>query len=247
MKHAHDGNDRAVSALIAAGAIVDVGLSHAWLKGWVVDGCFLIYSGANVEDVDAKNKTPLLMAAALGHIATVRVLVEEGRADPENRGSGNGPTPLFFASTHGHIQIVFMLLAAGANKNTTKKADGTGSTALIAASQHGSLDVVSLLLHSTVELDSKNTHEQTALTVACISGHTDIVALLLEYGAGVNVGNPLCMAASHGHTDVVALLLEHGADIEKVRVVRMYHHVRANTGEAAFDNYILTLTPHAGA
>lgn len=58
--------------------------------------------------------------------------------------------------------------------------------------------------------------EQTALAVASSLGDLEIVALLLEHGAIVDVvdkrcWSPLLGAAWFGRSAVVALLLEHGA------------------------------------
>lgn len=55
-----------------------------------------------------------------------------------------------------------------------------------------------------------------ALCVYAHEGVYDMVALLLEFGAALNVSNsqgrtPLWMAASKGHIDVVKLLIEAGA------------------------------------
>ena len=53
---------------------------------------------------------------------------------------------------------------------------------------------------------------------ACDSGHRDICALAIKWGADVNQGNhldesPLLMASYNGHVDICKLLLENGADI----------------------------------
>ena len=61
----------------------------------------------------------------------------------------------------------------------------------------------------------------TALTLACMRGNAEIVALLLNAGANPDRPNaggsvPLGLAAAHGHLAVVALLLEHNADWEAV-------------------------------
>jgi uncharacterized protein len=55
------------------------------------------------------------------------------------------------------------------------------------------------------------------LIVAVISNHIDIVSLLLENGADINLSDntkrcPLHYAAIYGHIELVNLLLENGAD-----------------------------------
>lgn len=60
----------------------------------------------------------------------------------------------------------------------------------------------------------------TPLIVAAAYGRTEVVRLLLDKGADVNMGNegsetPLHYAARHGHTTVMNILLEHGADVSQ--------------------------------
>ena len=57
----------------------------------------------------------------------------------------------------------------------------------------------------------------TAMHIAAISGHLDMVKLLVAHGARINAFNarcitPLVYAIDHGHVEVVEFLLEHGAD-----------------------------------
>lgn len=57
----------------------------------------------------------------------------------------------------------------------------------------------------------------TALHTASSMGHTDMVHLLLNHGANVNLGDcygctPLHRACECGHSDIVELLLKAGAD-----------------------------------
>ena len=57
----------------------------------------------------------------------------------------------------------------------------------------------------------------TAMHIAAISGHLDMVKLLVTHGARINTLNekcltPLVYAIEHGHVEVVEFLLEHGAD-----------------------------------
>lgn len=60
--------------------------------------------------------------------------------------------------------------------------------------------------------------ENTALMLACCGGHEDIVKLLIDSGADLELQNesghtPLMEAASGGHVEVAKILLENGAGI----------------------------------
>lgn len=69
-----------------------------------------------------------------------------------------------------------------------------------------------LLTALSVSLDSKGAEGDTPLQTACLYGHTDLVRVLLAYGATVAVedndgGTPLHDAAAGGYLDTVDLLI----------------------------------------
>ena len=79
-------------------------------------------------------------------------------------------------------------------------------------------------------MNSKDEEGCTLLVAACFSGSTELVKLLIERGADVNMRaggtigevsgfiTPLCMALIAGHEEVAALLIEHGIDLNAVGV-----------------------------
>jgi ankyrin repeat protein len=69
--------------------------------------------GADVDISDSESLTPLYIAAASGHLAVVRVLLELG-ADI-NQGTDDGATPLMAATEQKHEEIVTWLVKAGAD------------------------------------------------------------------------------------------------------------------------------------
>ena len=95
----------------------------------------------------------------------------------------------------------------------------------------GSNDVSSLpMLLAVVEylrtagrlatIDTLQGSGMTALMLACLSGRTDVVKLLLEEGADVDKATadgwtPLIIACRNGHTDVVKVLVKEGADVDR--------------------------------
>jgi len=73
-----------------------------------------------------------------------------------------------------------------------------------------------LLAGATPDVRTDMLGRAPAICVYAHEGVYDMVAVLLEFGASVNVSNsqgrtPLWMAASRGHIDVVKLLIEAGA------------------------------------
>ena len=86
-----------------------------------------------------------------------------------------------------------------------------------AAARKGDAAAVKAHLDAGVDVNSKTRYGATALSYACDKGHVEVVKLLIERGADVNVKDtfygevPLGWALSHGHVEVVKLLLDKGA------------------------------------
>ena len=112
-----------------------------------------------------------------------------------------------------NFEAVTTLLDAGADP------DGTGSrvSPLHAAANFGRLDMVRLLAERGATVDGAGPGGETALLIASRQGHVDVVDLLLQLRANINVAagehrlTPLHAAAIGGHTRVAALLIGAGA------------------------------------
>jgi hypothetical protein len=88
---------------------------------------------------------------------------------------------------------------------------------LLAATRKGDLAQVKALLDKGASVNSKTPYGQTPLFFACDRGYTEIVKLLVDRGADVNVedtfyhATPMSWAARKNHNAIVLLLLDHGA------------------------------------
>lgn len=76
----------------------------------------LFSAGANSDARTHKGETALHHACLAGKSSTVKLLLESYRVDPNARMEG-GITPLMIAAHHGHMGIIELLLAAGAELN----------------------------------------------------------------------------------------------------------------------------------
>lgn len=121
-------------------------------------------------------------------------------------------TPLWAASTGGHLDIVKTLIAHGAEVN---KATLTQSTPLRGASFHGYLKVMDYLLKNGAEIDTPNCIGQSPLCIAAMRGKIDAVKFLIEKGANrhqstINGYTIMHLSATKGRIDVVNHLLSIG-------------------------------------
>ena len=163
-----------------------------------------------------RNQSSLPKAAANGHVAVVKLLVEKG-AKLEAKDERNGLTPLLWAAANGHEAVVKLLLEKGAEL----EAKDHGQTPLFYAAANGREAVVKLLVEKGAKLEAKDKDNgQTPLFHAAANGREAVVKLLLEKGAELeakdkeNGQTPLSYAAANGREAVVKLLVEKGAELE---------------------------------
>lgn len=146
MVAAFNGNEAAARLLIENGAdpmardrAGYTPLHWAALKGYgeVVS---LVAHRMDCNVQSTSGLTPLLQAAAAGHIPVMEMLLRAG-ADP-NLESGEGWTPLHKAVANGHAIAVRLLLESGATVDVTHSA---GTTPLALALKSKRPDIVQLL------------------------------------------------------------------------------------------------------
>ncbi len=116
----------------------------------------------------------------------------------------------------GNIETIRLLLERGANPNAT---NARGWNPIQCAARNGPLELVQLWTDHGARV-RPNIGEESALHHASYFGHADIVALLLEHGAGADVNDngemgPLAhFAAKHGQLKILEMLVNAGADLE---------------------------------
>lgn len=145
----------------------------------------------------------------------VRTLLESG-LDPNKHFGKDGSTFLFEATMHGNIEIMNLLIQAGAKVNMKTK---SGFFPLVVASEFGHLDACKLLISEGADVNlCTEPVGTTALTMACEKGHLDIVKVLVDNGSEVN--HRIChgdsgviYAAQNGYTDIVKILIDAGANV----------------------------------
>ena len=164
-----------------------------------------------IDARDQRGRSALLAATQRNRVEVARFLIQEG-ADV-NAKDFIQDTPYLYAAAEGRVEILKMTLAAGADLKDTNRYRGTG---LIPAAHHGHVEAVRLLLATAVDKDHVNNLGWTALLEAVILGdgggaHTEIVRLLVEAGANVNIADrdgvtPLAHAKKSRYSEMVRIL-----------------------------------------
>ena len=167
-----NGNALMIERLLRAGADPNAALPEgetplmeAAGTGNVAAVKTLLAHGAAVNARDrAKGQDALMWAAAQGHAPAAQALIEAG-ADVHARSKGKF-TPLLFAVRRGAIDVVRVLLGAGADVNETVQ--GAAFSTGVAGPTEDST---------------------SASGLAIINGQFDIAMLLLEHGANPNAAD----------------------------------------------------------
>ena len=125
--------------------------------------------------------TPLHLAAAAGHLESVRLLLEKSDVDAED---GNGNTPAWVAFAAGQSDLARFLLEEGGADLDAACEDG--KTYLHQAAQRKSADDVAWLLAHKASVKAKDRFSDSPLHAAAAAGAWRIGRVLIDSGADVN-------------------------------------------------------------
>ena len=179
------------------------------------------------NDVKFEKGTPLHVAAALGDIDMIKLLIRN-KALIDAKAADGSLTALHVACYKGHFYILKFLVEAGADFECASMQNG--ASPLFIAAEKGYENIVTFLLRKKINdktviddeirffTNNQNCTTLTPLHVACQNGHFIIAGFLIVFGADVNAKtnkglSPLHFAAHGGHEPIVELLIDSGADI----------------------------------
>jgi len=149
---------------------------------------------------------PLWCAAAAGHLAVVKTLIKHGAC--VNSTTRTNSTPLRAACFDGHFEIVKYLVEHNAD---IEVANRHGHTCLMIACYKGHYKIAKYLTDLQADVNRKSVKGNTALHDCAESGSLEIMRLLLNHSARMDVDSygmtPLLAASVTGHTPIVEYLI----------------------------------------
>lgn len=216
LAHAHRRGFGEIVAILQAAQARERQLISAAGQGDTEQVRQLLSLGRRVNAADENGVTALIAAAYGNHIETARLLISAG-ADV-NRQDRTQQSAFLISTSDGFLELLRMTLAAGGDVHSRDSYNGTG---LIRAADRGHVEIIEELLKTEIAIDHINRLGWTALLEAILLGdggprHTEVVRLLVEAGADVNLadGNgvtPLAHARSRGFAQMAAFLESAGA------------------------------------
>lgn len=197
-------------------------LHYACLRGLEDIVKQFLKQGANIQVRDQSDKTPLLIAAEMGNVNLIELLLSHGANINEKNSQLLGHTALYLATKGNHEDAIKLLLKRDANINFFYERDqswseyffrrrlGCSESVLHVAAENGNGTIVKILLDHDMDANFRAGDNVTALHVACVQGHPKIVKLLLERGADINErtqdGKSLIESAG---TDFAKVIVQH--------------------------------------
>lgn len=138
-----------------------------------------------------------------------------------NEHDKDGMAPLHHAARGNFVQIMKLLLKAGADIDIPATKNCMYVTPLICASKFDSFDACRVLIQNGAQITKKTCNGQSPLHYAARKGHTRVLEVLLnEGGADVDhedndKATPLHTAAQAGQIEVIRKLVFYGADVAR--------------------------------
>jgi ankyrin repeat protein len=236
-----------VAALLAAGAIIDPpGSAESTLTVTVPGNCLeslkmLIAAGGDLNGTVATALTPMITAVVCKNMKAMKMLIEakvDVNYTPDNR------SPLLGACQAGYIDMVNLLISAGANAKelgpnghshlhsmvdsigpdgswtvVEKDSNSPSSAKAMPALKCDFVACVNVLVENGIDLEARGPDGETALIIATSVGNAQAVKALLAAGADPNATtnsreSPLLSAACSGSLATVSALLEAGDDVD---------------------------------
>ncbi len=223
---AKQGNLRVVEKLLQKGVDIEshdegrgyTALMHAANAGKIEVVQFLLDKGADVNGKGTDlGRSALMLAAWEGHTEVAQLLINKGAK--VNKQRSDKVHALYVAAQNDHLDTVDLLLKYCTEIDMGGLKDN--ATALMIACQRGNTKIVEFLVKRGANVNAQTVldgHGYSPLVLAAEFGFYEIVKILIEAGAKIDVRNgelahtALMVAAQNEHIEVIRYLIEKGAD-----------------------------------
>ncbi|RXN05753.1 transient receptor potential cation channel subfamily A member 1-like protein [Labeo rohita] len=173
---------------------------------------YLISQGADIDFVDCKGHSPLLLATSCGAWRTVNLLLSHGADLKKKDKSGCNFLHLAILQPRGLKNLPTEVLQHESVRELLNDEDIEGCTPLHYACRLGIPESVKNMLGLEVSLDQKSKQKKSALHFAAEAGHVATVRLLLYRGAKIilnkNDASFLHEAVHNGRKEVTNTVIE---------------------------------------
>lgn len=222
-KAVESGSATLVGALLACGAdfeVTDIDgateLHIAARLGTLDILSALISHGADVDALDGHGWTPLERAIEYDQTACIRSLLEHGAR--VSASSVRDASPLRLAASIGRVDAIALIVKFGADVN--EASSSLGGTPLVVAIEAGhEAAAIELVRRGAVLNDALGPNAPTPIHFAARAGMAELVAAMIDAGAGVASLAPIDSTTVHSaalgnNADIVTLLLSRGAPVD---------------------------------
>ncbi|XP_076392292.1 transient receptor potential channel pyrexia isoform X2 [Megachile rotundata] len=210
------GNIACVKCLLKSRADVNAGLSgksplyYAVLSNAADCVEALLQSGASPNNPQVYTETPLHVAASLGSVTCMKLLLNYG-ADVRVQFSSMRSTPLHLAAEEGSAECTKLLLDAGA---ACEVKNSRGQTPMHLAALSQSAETLETLINFGAKVNTEDNDGRTPLhaAVAKVTRGIELAGALINKADKFGY-TPLHIAALNESSSTVMVLLSKGADV----------------------------------
>lgn len=169
-----------------------------------------------LETKEGVGETPLHYLAIENRCEAVEFLIQKGaQVDAQTHFQA---TPLIHAARLGWLEMVGLLLKAGADPGARSDLEGSALHSAAGAYKQNAVAVIKLLLDHGANVDIRQPIKGTPLMMSVKSGNIELVRLLLSRGADPNAVSfgesvlHIAAASTECKAEMIDLLLQAGAD-----------------------------------
>ncbi|XP_014211991.1 serine/threonine-protein phosphatase 6 regulatory ankyrin repeat subunit B-like [Copidosoma floridanum] len=208
----------------------------------------LLSVGCDVNIQNQKRESPLVIAILSNNAEIVEILLDAG-ADHVNTNFYGNFGPLHFAAERGYAEIIKLLLKAGADVKAVNVGRRTALHMAIATEYKDDStcrsEAVRALIHAGSDVNAKDDSDETPLHCAVNYDRSDVLELLLDAGADVQVPDcpcpPLHLAIERNKPHLAKRLVEVGTNVNNWRdqEARTFLHLAVASAKPAMVKLLL--------